>query len=168
MSFNRFLIWSSGSPRVQWSETIYHLCNFGRRHYGEQTCEVILNLDQWFRRRCPYKEKVYTRRTKTDHNSSHWAFGSAELKIKLLHSVEPESISRIWLRHKKSSFSRASLGCTDKFFFGKFRGFGGWWRLKDNFRLPWRIIYKRPVSKVTIHEPKLNVVVWKPIRPHTS
>ena len=29
-----------------------HLCNFGRGHYEEQLCEMILNLDQWFRRRC--------------------------------------------------------------------------------------------------------------------
>ena len=28
-----------------------HLCNFGRRHHEEQFCEIILNLDQWFRRR---------------------------------------------------------------------------------------------------------------------
>ena len=28
-----------------------HLCNFGRRHHEEQFCE-ILNLDQWFRRKC--------------------------------------------------------------------------------------------------------------------
>ena len=28
-----------------------HLCNFGRRHHEEQTCEIILNLDQWFRRK---------------------------------------------------------------------------------------------------------------------
>ena len=27
-----------------------HLCNFGRRHYGEHSCEIILNLDQWFKR----------------------------------------------------------------------------------------------------------------------
>ena len=25
---------------------------FGRRHHLEQFCEIILNLDQWFRRRC--------------------------------------------------------------------------------------------------------------------
>ena len=30
----------------------YHLCDFGRGHYGEHLCEIILNLDQWFRRRC--------------------------------------------------------------------------------------------------------------------
>ena len=29
--------------------------NFGRRHHEEQFCEVILNLDQWFRRRCHFK-----------------------------------------------------------------------------------------------------------------
>ena len=28
--------------------------NFGRRHHEEQFCEVILNLDQWFRR-CHFK-----------------------------------------------------------------------------------------------------------------
>ena len=27
-----------------------HLCNFGRVYYQEQFCEIILNLDQWFRR----------------------------------------------------------------------------------------------------------------------
>ena len=26
-----------------------HLGRFGRRHYGEHFCEIILNLDQWFR-----------------------------------------------------------------------------------------------------------------------
>ena len=26
-----------------------HLCNFGRRHHKEQFCEIILNLDQWFK-----------------------------------------------------------------------------------------------------------------------
>ena len=32
-----------------------HLCNFGRRHHEEQFCENILNLDQWFKRRCRLK-----------------------------------------------------------------------------------------------------------------
>ena len=32
-----------------------HLCNFGRRHHGEQFCEIILNLDQLFRRKCLLK-----------------------------------------------------------------------------------------------------------------
>ena len=27
-----------------------HLCNFGRVYYEEQFCEIIFNLDQWFRR----------------------------------------------------------------------------------------------------------------------
>ena len=26
-----------------------HLCNFGRMHHEVQFCEIILNLDQWFR-----------------------------------------------------------------------------------------------------------------------
>ena len=29
----------------------YHLWHFGRRHHEEQFCDIILNLDQWFRRR---------------------------------------------------------------------------------------------------------------------
>ena len=32
-----------------------HLCNFGRGHYEKQFCEIILNLDQWFRRKCLLK-----------------------------------------------------------------------------------------------------------------
>ena len=26
-----------------------NLCSFGRRHYEEHFCEIILTLDQWFR-----------------------------------------------------------------------------------------------------------------------
>ena len=29
-----------------------HLCSFGRGCYKEQFCEIILNLDLWFRRCC--------------------------------------------------------------------------------------------------------------------
>ena len=36
---------------VHWN----HLCNIGRRLYEEQPCEIILNLDQWFRRKCRLK-----------------------------------------------------------------------------------------------------------------
>ena len=32
-----------------------HLCNFGRGHYEEHFCEIILNLEQWFGRRCCLK-----------------------------------------------------------------------------------------------------------------
>ena len=33
------------------SSAVYnHLCNFGRGHYGEHSCEIILNLDQLFGR----------------------------------------------------------------------------------------------------------------------
>ena len=75
-----FLIWSSGGPFVQQGRTICsilvvvqemlfkdlsylelwnlfctaernHLCNFGRGYYEEQYCEIILNSDQWFKRR---------------------------------------------------------------------------------------------------------------------
>ena len=29
-----------------------HFYKFGRGHHEEQFCEIILNLDQWFRRCC--------------------------------------------------------------------------------------------------------------------
>ena len=32
------------------------LCNFGRRHHEEHFCEIILNLDQWFRGRFCLKD----------------------------------------------------------------------------------------------------------------
>ena len=32
-----------------------HLCNYGRGYHEEQFCEIILNLGQWFRRRCVLK-----------------------------------------------------------------------------------------------------------------
>ena len=35
-----------------------YLCNFGRRYYEEQFCEIILNLGQWFRRRCCVKDFI--------------------------------------------------------------------------------------------------------------
>ena len=28
-----------------------HLCNIGGRHHEEQSCEIILNLDRWFRKK---------------------------------------------------------------------------------------------------------------------
>ena len=32
------------------------LCNFGRGHYDEYFCEIILNFDQWLKRRCHIKK----------------------------------------------------------------------------------------------------------------
>ena len=31
------------------------MCNFGRAHYGEHSCEIIRNLNQWFT--CPLKKQ---------------------------------------------------------------------------------------------------------------
>ena len=42
------------------------MCNVCRGHYGEHTCEVILNLDQWFRRRCVIKKSLRTTHTADD------------------------------------------------------------------------------------------------------
>ena len=33
-----------------------HLCNFSRRHHGDVFCEIVLNLDHRFRRKCRLKE----------------------------------------------------------------------------------------------------------------
>ena len=33
-----------------------HLYNFGKGYQEEQFCEIILNLGQWFRRRCRLKQ----------------------------------------------------------------------------------------------------------------
>ena len=38
------------------SAELNHLYNFGRGYQEEQFCEVILNLDQWSRRRCHLKD----------------------------------------------------------------------------------------------------------------
>ena len=32
-----------------------HLCNSGRGYQEKQFCEIVLNLDQWLRRRCRLK-----------------------------------------------------------------------------------------------------------------
>ena len=37
---------------VEWN----HLCNVGSRHHEEQFCEIILNMDQWFSKRCHFKD----------------------------------------------------------------------------------------------------------------
>ena len=47
-----FLIWSSGDPFFQRPNNLY---NVGKGYQEEQFCEIILNLDQWFRRRCCLK-----------------------------------------------------------------------------------------------------------------
>ena len=35
-----------------------HLCNFGRRYHEERLCEIILNLDQWFRPVCVFTTEM--------------------------------------------------------------------------------------------------------------
>ena len=31
------------------------LCNYVREHYKKHLCELVLNLEQWFRRKCGLK-----------------------------------------------------------------------------------------------------------------
>ena len=68
-SVNLFRIWASGSGDViknisyleLWQPSCSvernHLCIFERRHHREHSFEVILNLDEWFRRRWRLKKK---------------------------------------------------------------------------------------------------------------
>ena len=46
------------------SEEQNNLCNFGRGHYGEHSCEFIINLDQLFRRRRHFMKKFLKDDTK--------------------------------------------------------------------------------------------------------
>ena len=48
ISFKDISIFSSGGQ-------LNTLINFGRRHHDEHFFEIILNLDQWNRRRCHSK-----------------------------------------------------------------------------------------------------------------
>ena len=40
---------------VNCSADLNHLWNFGRRHHEDQFCEIILNLNERFRRKCLLK-----------------------------------------------------------------------------------------------------------------
>ena len=51
--FNCVYSFCSGSHTAQQSRTI--CAKYGRGHYGKHSCEIILNLDQLFRRRCHLK-----------------------------------------------------------------------------------------------------------------
>ena len=42
-----------------YSAELNHLCNFGRAYFKVQSCEIILNLGQWFRRRCSLKDFLF-------------------------------------------------------------------------------------------------------------
>ena len=63
-SVNLFCFWTSVSEDVLLRHFLSravaverdHLCIFGRVHHEEQFCGIILNFDQWFRRRCCLKD----------------------------------------------------------------------------------------------------------------
>ena len=69
-----------------------HLNNFERGSTKDHSCKNWSKSNQWFRRRCCLKivngrtdgrtDGRRRRRTVSDHNTSPWAFGSGELKIK--------------------------------------------------------------------------------------
>ena len=53
ISFKSISIFSSGGHIVQRELKI--LINLGRGHHDDYFCEITLNLDQWFKRRCGLK-----------------------------------------------------------------------------------------------------------------
>ena len=52
-----------------------HLCNFGRKHYEEQFCEIILNLDHGFMRKCHLKVFLI------------WSYGSPFVQLSGINGV---------------------------------------------------------------------------------
>ena len=79
-----------------------HLCNFGRRHHEEQFCEIILNLDQWFRRRCRLKNISYL---------DLWPQEFQEMLFKrfLSRALKAFLLGRVELKHL-CNFSRGHYG----------------------------------------------------------
>ena len=55
MSYKDILSWALATPLFDQAN---RLCNFGRSHHEEQFCEIILNLNQLFRR-CLFKDYSY-------------------------------------------------------------------------------------------------------------
>ena len=89
-----------------------HLYSFGRVHHEEHFCEIILNLDQWFRRRCHLKTFIeisggpFVQRTGTIwfiavegimRNKSvklFWIWSSGRLKVFLIWSSSSPFVQR--------------------------------------------------------------------------
>ena len=46
------MLYISRALVVNCSADLNHLWNFGRRHHEGQFCELILNLNEWFRGKC--------------------------------------------------------------------------------------------------------------------
>ena len=124
-----------------------HLCNFGRGYYEEQFYDIILYLGQWFRclltdflsgglaallfggaepfmqfwKKASWGTFMWTMdgwRTKTNHNSSPWAFCSGELKRKkIVDRVGPPLTKLSGSAHGTSVFKEPN-GCINSTWFG--------------------------------------------------
>ena len=73
------------------------MCNFGRGHYGEHSCEIILNLDQWLMRKCLLKKKF--------RDNADCTADKGQRPITIAH-IEPSASS---LRHLESSLYYAGF-----------------------------------------------------------
>ena len=96
-SMKLFWIWTSGSGgnvikihylsralAAPFSMERNYLRNFGRRHHKEQFCKIILNLDQWYRRRCRVKIFLI------------WSSGSSFCSMEQNHLLETMFSQTIW------------------------------------------------------------------------
>ena len=68
-----------------------HLCNFGRMHHEEQCCEIILNLDQWFRRKCSLN--IFLNRS----SGSPFVQWSGTIFVKLVEGIRRNNSVKLFL-----------------------------------------------------------------------
>ena len=97
-------IWTRGSgdglkdtsdlePFVQWTGNI-------RRHHGEQSCEIILNVDLWFRRK--FRLKVFL----------IWSFSSPFVRLSVtICAILEEGIKRNNSRNIRNPYLEFCAGC---------------------------------------------------------
>ena len=74
-----------------------HLCNFERGHHGEHSCEVIWNLDQWFRR-CRLKKKFTDDGCITNKEWSQYLTLSLRLRW-VKQGGSWVQVNSLWIRH---------------------------------------------------------------------
>ena len=72
-----------------------HLFNFGRGYHEEQFCDFILNLDQWFRRRCVLKIFLFWR------SGDHFVQQSRTICAILVEGIMRNNSAKLFLRSSK-------------------------------------------------------------------
>ena len=106
-----------------------HLCNFGRRHHEEQFCDIILNFDQWFKKKCHLKVFLIWRSGSPLFQRSRTI--SAILKEDIMGNIHVK-LYEIWMLFKENVYGQ-----------WKHDGQTHDWQSKkaDNNCSPWDICY---------------------------